>query len=491
MPSARRWLLAALTLPLVVPASASALGLEIMPAGGRPAGRGGAVVAGADSPWALFHNPALLARVRGNQLVVAGHLHLAQRCMTRVEVIETDDGREPGETYPEVCTRSVAPVPQLAGSFELAEGLTLGVGLWAPPGDMRKMTYGDRDSLTIEHEGMQVPTPTRYLLVDADLIAVYPTVGIGYEPHPAFRFGAAFGWGVARIGFVSAAFARLNLGTQPLDRDGRVHVRARDNFQPRVTLGVHSQPAQEIPFEMGLAYIWQDDLRTRNARLDMAVDVFAGSRVEDTVHGVDILIPLPSQLTFGMRYFSPLAAPVGTAGDRLSTERFDLELNVAVSFGNRVDAFVATLPEGAALCLPPDCAASVSLPGEFRLEHQWRTQVAVRLGGDINPIPDRLGLRWGLSFESHGVQPGYEQIDFLPFRRYGFHLGATVRVHRAVDLSIAYAHVLQPNRHVGVDSAQLRRPIGGDTTPEDAIVINAGTIRTTFNAVVLELASHF
>jgi hypothetical protein len=448
------------------------------------------VVAGADSPWALFHNPALLARVRGNQLVMAGHLHFAQRCMTRVEVIETDDGREPGETYPEVCAGGVAPVPQLASSFELARGLTLGVGIWAPPGDMRKMTYGDRDSLTIEHEGMQIPTPTRYLLVDADLIAAYPTVGIGYEPHPAFRFGAAFGWGVAHIGFVSAAFARMNVGTGSIEEDGRVHVRARDNFQPRVTLGVHSQPAQDVPFEMGLAYIWQDDIRTKTARLDMTVNPF-GTPVEDTVHGVDIVIPLPSQLTFGMRYFSPLEAPVGISGDRLSTERFDVELNVAVSFGNRVDAFVATLPEGAALCLPPDCGASVALPEAFRLEHQWRTQVAVRLGGDINPVPDRLGLRWGLSFESHGVQPGYEQIDFLPFRRYGFHLGATFRVHRAVDLSIAYAHVLQPDRHVGVDEAQLRRPIGGDTTPEDAIVINAGTIRTTFHAIVLELASHF
>jgi hypothetical protein len=477
---------------LLVPTPARGLGLELMPAGGRPAGRAGAVVAGGDSPWALHHNPALLARLPGNQLVGAAHLHFSERCMSRVEVFETPEGRQAAdEPMQQVCAGGLAAVPQLAGSFQLAEGLTLGVGVYVPPADLRNMTYGDPDTLDVEVNGMRIDTPTRYLLVDADLLQAFPTVALAYEPHPAFRFGAAFGWGLTRIGFTNAAFARMEVGSSDVTTDARVHAEATDYFVPRVTLGLHSRPAADVPFEMGLAYMWQDDIRTRSAHIDVnSVRAPLGIEAQGSVDGVGIHVPLPSQLTFGMRYFSPLAQPVDTVGDRLSTERFDVELNVAVLFGERVSAFTADLPEGASISAF-DGELEVDLPERFDLAHRWKTQVAIRLGGDINPVPGVFGLRWGFTFESHGVHHGYEQIDFTPFRRIGLHTGATVRLHRALDLSVSYAHMFQPTVTVGAEDASLRRAVGGDATAEDEILINAGAISSTYHALMIELGARF
>jgi hypothetical protein len=488
-----RWTLPAglaAALLTLLPGGVHALGLELMPAGRRPAGRAGAVVAGADSPWALHHKPALMARLSGNQLVGAAHLHFAQRCMTRVQAMEPDalgGPREAGEVYPEVCAGGIGAVPQLAGSFQLAEGLVLGVGVYVPTGDLRRINYGEPGTLEMEHQGERIPTPTRWLLAEADLIQAFPTVGLAYEPHPAIRLGAAFGWGLTRVGFVSGAFARL----ADLETEARVEAVATDYFVPRVTLGAHVRPVEDVPFEMGLAFMWQDDVRTSSANLNVETQAL-GLDFRGDVDNAQVRLPLASHLTFGMRYFKPLPVAADDVGDRLSTERFDIEANVTVLFGRHVDAYVAVLPEDAELLVDGGAPGSgIALPDRFDLHRNWQTQVAVRVGGDYNPIPGRLGLRAGFTFESHGVQRGYEHIDFMPFRRFGAHAGLTVRVHRAFDLSLAYAHMFQPNVNVGVDEAAQRRAVGGTPREEDAILVNAGRFTARYHALMVEAAARF
>ncbi|MFW6051788.1 MAG: OmpP1/FadL family transporter [Myxococcota bacterium] len=488
---------------LLAPLTAHAAGFELTPAGGRANGRAGAVRAGGDSPMAMFYNPALLADLPGHHAMVATHLHFGERCMTRVEVEEMGGDRNPGEAYPEVCSSGVGIIPELATSFELADGLALGLGLYAPAAAMRTQRYGDPETAMLESGEL---SPLRYLLIESDLFQAFPSIGFAYEPHPAIRIGATFGWGITKIGFANAAYSELDcLGEdceEPpegpfLRADARNAASAQDRFVPRLLLGVHVRPQPEVPFELGLTYQWTDDVQVNSATLD--IETFnlrdaAGNPLElpnpeGVVPGVGIHVPQVSQLGFGMRWFQPLDSPVDTIGDRMSTEMFDIEANVLLTFGKRVDDFFVDLPDDAVLEAIGDI--EVDLPDDVTLPHRWKTQVSLYLGGDYNVVPGMLALRGGLSFDSNGVQRGYEQLDFTPFRRVGLHLGTTLRIARRIDVSVAYAHIFQPDRSISVDDAQLRRAIGGDVEPDDAIVTNAGTITSRYHVLVLEAGAHF
>ena len=136
----------------------------------------------------------------------------------------------------------------------------------------------------------------------------------------------------------------------------------------------------------------------------------------------------------------------------------------------------------------------VQLPDAIALEHRWRTQVSIRVGGDYNPIPGVLGLRAGVAYESHGVTRGYEQLDFTPFRQASLHAGATWRVAHRVDLSVAYAHVFQPTVTVSPQQAAYRRTVGGDADPNDpaeATLVNAGRYRGKSDVLVLQVGAYF
>ncbi|MFW5924573.1 MAG: OmpP1/FadL family transporter [Myxococcota bacterium] len=484
--------------PFVLPPSAAAFGgYELTSPGARPNGRGGANFVGADSPLTLFYNPANLARLDGYHLVGATHLHFTERCMQRVEVVETDGARQRGEVFPNVCSEGRNPdfMPQVAFSARLADDLTLGLGVYTPPVGFQEVRYGDSETVTFGDEF----TPTRYLLIENDLIQVFPTVGLAYAPHPQVRVGAAFGWGITHAIFANAAFSSVEVMGIEATSDARNELEATDAFVPRVQLGAWAQPVRQIPFELGLGFRWTGDVKSDDAELNIRafnaepLDVEA----ETTLNGVGFEVPQTAELTFGLRYFEPLEQPADDIGDRLSTEKFDVEANLMVIFAERVDSFVVDLPDDETLTVDPGVEGippvDVALPDDIAIEHRWHTRLGLHVGGDYNPIPGVLGLRAGLSFNSDGVDDGFENIDFTPFRRVGLHAGATVRIASVVDLSVAYAHIFQPDRDVGVDEAGVRRVVGGDepTDPADAEVVNAGTITSDYDLLMVEASGHF
>lgn len=495
---------AALAAALVLgPRPAAAGGYELTSAGARANGRAGANHVGSDSPMGLFYNPATLAgQESGYHVTGSLHMHFSERCMQRVEVVEDDEGnRSEGETFPTVCSDgSPTVLPQLAFSKDLADGLTLGAGVYVPPAAFRSVQYGNPETVMAGGQ----PTPTRYLLVEADLLQAFPTVGAAYELHPQVRLGAAFGWGITKVDFVNTAFSRVTVLDTPLGdidatADARNAIHATDAFVPRLNFGVWAQPVKDLPLELGLSFQWTGDVKTDEATLDLEsfnsepIDADA----EATIEGVGFEVPQTSRLALGARYAMPLDKPVDDVGDRLSSEVFDVEANLVLTFGKRVDSVFVDIPDDATLTaevpVPGVDDVIVDLPDEIAIEHRWKTQVALRLGADYNPLPGLLGLRAGLSFESDGVQKGYEQLDFTPFRRVGLHLGATVRIASMVDLSVAYAHIFQPDNELGVQDAQFRRTVGGNEPPleSDATVVNAGTITSDYDVLIVEGAAHF
>jgi long-chain fatty acid transport protein len=119
-----------LSLPLLLlvllPASiAQAGGLFLLDRGSRPLSRGGAFIAGADDPSALWYNPAGLARSK-NQLLTDFTLTFPFASFRRLN--------SDGEFSPKVeATPTLLPIPTLALSHQLgARDFTFGAGVFAP-----------------------------------------------------------------------------------------------------------------------------------------------------------------------------------------------------------------------------------------------------------------------------------------------------------------------------------------------------------------------
>ncbi len=500
---------------------ARAAGFELTHAGARGNGRAGAEVVGGDSPVSLFANPANIARVRARVGVEAGlHLHFTDRCFERTEVIENGDQRQAGTVYPDVCADApVAAIPELAGTIRLNERFALGLGVSVPPAGVRHLRMGDPATVTIDPDGEggedPMPTPSRYQLVEEDLLQLFLTAGMAYQPHPRVRIGLSFGWGITKIDFTNVAYSRVQVlqGLGDLvtaTADARNRLQGTDAFVPRVQLGLWTRPFRDLPLELGASFQYTADVRTKSATLDLQslhaqlmpeiLEGLAGDlQATGRVAGVGLRVPQTNQLAFGLRYADDLPEPADAIGDRLSTERFDVELDVVTTLARRVKRFDVDLPDDASLVVPSPVPIllkdiEVQLPDAIALDHRWRTQVSLRVGGDYNPVPGVLGLRAGFAYETHGVTRGYEQLDFTPFRQASVHAGATVRIAHRVDLSLAYAHVFQPTVVVSPQDAAIRRTVGGDADPNDpaeATLANAGRYRGKSDVLVLQVGAYF
>lgn len=498
-----------LVVSALVPArSVAAWGFEMTPAGARANGRAGADYAGGDSASSLFYNPAGLAAVGASASVYGSlHLHLHERCYQGDEVDESSGTPTVVTSHPEVCgATGLTMLPELAGTARLRDDLVLGFGLYVPTAGARTIRFGDPETGTFNPGTGAIPTPARYQLMDSELLQLFATVGFGYAPVPRLRVGATLGWGITTIDFSNAAYSRVDVvaGLITAYADARSALTGSDGFVPRFSFGISGEPAEDVPLTVGASYVYTGDVRTRSARLAVhglstridppAIDALVGDLVVDAeVSGVHVRVPQTSQLSVGARYALRLDAPADGVGDRLSTERFDVEVSLGVLFAERVDRFAVDLPDDAEVVVPSPIPIipeqRIALPDRIDLDHRWRNQVSLAIGSDVSVLPGRLALRAGVRYESSGVTHGYEQLDFVPFRNVSLHFGATVRAHDRVDLTLGLGHARYPDVRVDADEARIRRIVSGDADPNDpaeATLANAGSYRNTFTALMVE-----
>jgi len=442
---------------------ADAEGFDLAAPGAVALGRGNAIAASDDSPLALANNPARLA---GQRPATIGSVDLivSDVCFTRWETTGV---------RPTVCNEArLAGSASVAVTLRLRRDLALGFGLVAPVAVGRTRFEGTRPP---------AENPTRYAVTSSRSLGAYPTVGLGYAPSSRFRVGAAVAWGFASIDNTSYAYAGA-------DSDTRTRLRAVDRFVPRIALGASIGPFEGV--EVASTFVYTQDVDADgdihfggNIRLSPTSSV----PVDQTVHGVSLRVPQTHQFVVALRYASPLG-PRTDEHDRLDTERFDFEVDFGVVGGNRVDDFVVRFPTDAVLGAG---GVETPLPDRQTIPHRWRRQYALRIGGDVTLVPSRLSVRVGFAYETDGTRDAYRNIDFTPFQRFTFALGGTLRIGR-VDVTLAYAHLHQPTQFVSLADARLERPLGGLANPvTDAQVINAGTYRTGYDLLALDITTHF
>jgi long-chain fatty acid transport protein len=168
-----------LTLLVLAPcAKVNAGGLYLFDRGARALSRGGAFVAGADDPSALWYNPAGLS-ASGNQVLMDATLTVFMGSFER-----TDAG---GMPQPKVDAQPMLlPIPTLAISHNFGlEDWTFGAGIFAP----NTVLLGWPETLKTS-EGV-VPSPSRYSLIGlrGSLLSAL-TLGVAWDGIEGLSIGA-------------------------------------------------------------------------------------------------------------------------------------------------------------------------------------------------------------------------------------------------------------------------------------------------------------
>lgn len=535
-----------------VPGTAHAGGFEYAGAGTRSLGRGGAFYARADDPMALLYNPANLASLSGSQLMLNVNLGWFDACYQRPgtyleagmddePTVFGDDGAwSLGQDFPEVCNEGPpGPSPDLAFTMRLGRDLGIGFGVVAPAAIGHNVYADDANPGTLDGPGgQQLPPPSRYVLLEEQLLIAYPTVGIGWRPLEWLQVGASLQWGLGYFKFVT--MARATEGENP-SGDVRSELSASDLFIPAANVSIHAIPHDNL--DIVLSFRWVDDVEA-TGDTTLRYGAYGVGREDGSVQGAiptdtnlsdtTLSAPQPWQLAFGIRYADRISArPRDIAAverlsrrieDSMSNERWDVELDVVYEMNSRVDDFTVDIPNDAVLQLRDASATGVNestlpLPDQLNIRHNWKDQLSVRLGGDYNVIPGMAALRLGGSFETSGVSEPYANLDFIPAQRLGIHAGLTVRLGD-FDISLAYAHFFQETlevsqcpdavidpveaagRDAGLESTQIHQNVLSACADEghaalDQIsaddlgrIVNAGTYTSNIDVISLGVTWH-
>lgn len=541
-----------------LPSVARAGGLEYVTPGTRAFGRGGAFMARADDPMALRFNPAALANLAGYQIYLSSHLAFYDACVQRsggyddsgVSDTAIADSRfgfaDPSDPnnfaamqFPEVCRNGApGPSPQLIFSMHPMEGLGIAFGILAPAG-VGSASWGNGDG-TVTANGVELPSPVRYQIVQQSVLLFWPSIGVGYSPIPELSFGATFMWGIATIDYTTMT----NAGSGPQDpaTDARARLELADYFVPAAVFSVHITPIDALDIAvMGRI----SDGIDGDGSLTVTTGAFGtsmpGSYTPYTTRLEGALLHAGQPWEFGVsiRYADRIhprhrnpeqsARLMGQVDDPMLNERWDLELDVVYTLNSQVTDYVTRPPPGQSVGIcegDRDCVNEgtaglmVGLPATIPITKGWSDQISIRVGGDWNVLPGMLALRAGAHFETSGMNQYYQGPDFMPGMRLGLHLGATFRIER-FDVSIAYGHIFQFDHTVtegrarhsastggrGVDDTYTCRDASGTIIetydpdmpvvqrgcypPGFGSVMNAGTYRAEYNVVSLDVRYHF
>lgn len=503
----------------VFASTASAGGFDFPSLGTRPLGRGGAFAARADDPLALLYNPANLAALSGNQLMLNASMAFFDACYTRYseptntvgDVTGASNGTVfegadfSGVAWPTLCNDAIPTVmPTLLFTSRLSREIGIGGGLLVPSA-IGFSKYGDAEDGIVSSGGVDIPVPNRYGLLESKIILLQPTVGAAFSPHPMIRFGATVQWGLAFVDFLNHTVTAGNPNAEQTGTDVRTQLVTSDLFVPGFNVSVHAVPHDNL--DVMLAFRWQDTVRA-GGQIEFETNTYgAGSeteegRVPDRTYVEDVTFeaPLPWTVTFGLRYADRITPRPydqeeverlsGRVEDPMANERWDIELNAVYTHSSAVDDYLIRVPAGSTVGLSNNngsgvTSANLMVPELNRVPHRWRDQLMLNLGGDYNVLPSLAAVRLGLSYETSGVNRSYMQLDYWPVQTFGVHGGLTVRLG-SFDISLAYAHFFRQTVYVQESEAKLPQLVAAGAPA----LTNAGVYESNMDVVSLGVTWH-
>jgi long-chain fatty acid transport protein len=450
--------------------------------GSEQMARGGAWVARASDPLAVTFNPAGLAG-QPSRVTIQNNFIVHHTCFSRIQAAgdtSQDPMADPLGRFPRVCN-DIAPTlnPQIGATLRVNDRLGLGLLVIGPSSGGEK-TFPEFVS---DASGNPQAPPTRYLLIKESGIILFPSVGVGWEIVDNLRIGASVSWGFAKLKLASAAPA-VNTDRARPDNDVRANLQIADYFVPGMSIGTIWSATPEI--DVAGWYKWSDAIRASgdagtaanwyskaNAQGDDSAVRYADTIFEDCGTGtkttacgsggnakVKFVIPMEAKL--GLRYHKPRARFAGDAAgpyarprDPLLDDVFDVEADLTWANDSAADTVQIRFPgDASGKGLLPVAIPGSELPPNADQVRGYKDVFGVRVGGDVNVVPDKLALRAGTFAETSAGGAPYQSIDFAPSARFGLALGGTYRFRvgagddaPALELMVGYGHVFFATQH--------------------------------------------
>jgi len=457
------------------------------PLGPRAAGRGGAFVARADDLTATSINPAGLSEIEGTTLQIGNQLSYYGYDYTRAPTIDYGSSQNPPPTVTFARVSNATPwqaaLPYLGGATRFGlRDWAFAAAIFAPPGISREQfpQNGGQD----------------YMMVSRQAIILKTDLSAAWRFHDLFGVGLTIEWiSVPRLDYslvINGNPATATGATTPVSSqlDLLAQTTGSDWLTFNAIVGGWFRPRPWL--ELGLAgQVLPANIVTKSNLTLTPVDPtgplgstpLTTQREGNTASDVTIKLPLPLMARAGARYRHLDGA----------RELFDVELDAEYETWSRVDAF--TLDTNG-LYAQENNTPPVLL-GKIQIPKHWSDVFSVKLGGDVNLVPDRWTVRAGAYYETGVAPAAYSNVDFPGAKVFGAALGGSLLLRR-MEIALTYQLRYQPSFTVSEADGRFYQQV--PCVPSDTAlhtcaapysqtppVVNAGTYASTSHLIALAL----
>jgi len=395
----RRTMLA-VCVALVWTSAAFASGFQINEHGAKAMGMGGAFVAQASDPSAIFFNPAGIGFLQGFRASLGATL-----------IMPTTTHTSPGGVATDMESQIFYP-PNAYVTYGLPSGWSFGLGFFAP--------YGLGTEWPTDWSGQR-------LAVKADLQSFYINPVVAYHPTENLSIGVGFSYIFSNVSLTR----RVNLPTVPVNpTDGTVELDA-DGTSWDFSVGILYKPAKvwsigasyrhsaEVDYEGTATFSNMPTLTTPIGSIPLA-PYFPGG-IGKT------MIQLPNQGWLGVA-----VTPV---------DPFTLEADFQWTRWSTYESLAIDMPVGPVF--PP---AGRPLQGPTTSVKDWYDVFIARLGGEYRW--EKVALRLGVIYD-FSPQPARTVEPLLPDAdRWEGTIGLGFNLSKNLAVDVAYQYILFNDRTV-------------------------------------------
>ncbi|MCC6751360.1 MAG: outer membrane protein transport protein [Deltaproteobacteria bacterium] len=407
---------------------AQAAGFATAECGARALAMGNAFTAIADSPSAVYFNPAGLAQMEGLQLEAGVSLVVPNFGYTLTAPGTTTDVNVSGKTQ-------FFPIPSFYATYRIHDRVAAGIGMNAPFG------LGIQWPDTVNVGGKETAWWGRSLIQEADVKVVTFNPTLAFKLHPRLMIG-----GGLTIAQSSVYLMRKVTSSSSLADDVQVDLSGDDlgfggtagilfsAVPNRLNVGLSYRSGVSINYEGKAAF-------TKNGS---AANIPTGLRSRLIDGPVTAHLALPHVISFGAAAFIlPKKLTIGFGVDVTTWSSYE---ELAINFTEH-----------------PELSSAEA--------KHWRNTVAVRLGGEYRVLP-QLPLRLGLVYDQSPAPKSTVGPELPDADRYEVALGAGYRV-AGLTIDLAYLFLLT----------------GDQKTADTAPLV--GTYRATAHVLALSLGYGF
>lgn len=474
-----------LLLPLLLlwPCAARAAGFDLSLFGPQGLGRGGAVTAGVADLTAIELNPAALTHLSGTQSLIVGNPLYQQLRYRRAPL------------YDWSRARSDAPPPAVHyAQIENEKGFVPFSGVFFGVGDdlgLDGWMFAAAIHAPIAVADTRYPEdgPQRYQMVERSVMLINYSIGA------ARRFGDSFGLGLTlqyvqvpklHIRMVVDADNQTNL-IYP-DRspyDALVTLDGKDLFGMTATAGAWWRPLPSLELALAGRVLPIPVDAEGTLQVEGQGELLAGKGI--TTGRLDASGKFVPDDASGVSFTYAPSARAGARWMLRDGERtlLDIECDLVWEGWSVMDSYQVRTPP---LARVEEMGLEVPL-GEMVLPRHWQDTYAVRLGGELSLLGDRLHARAGGFYETGAVPEEYAFLDFVSFDRLGLGAGLSFSFGKAIRLDLSYLHIFSRPLAVSESEGKMyqqrpaslcRAPYTGEQCDphypgQPGAVVNAGT----------------